>query len=343
MADLSQWLINTPDLNAPGVADFLANIRKYDPNAQYVQRQDMGSDSNLIGSPYYHLSYDPSKLPGQDGTGQLSTQTSSNTGISDRGTEYQGPNWITVPQSSQDRVIDPSKVNHSSIYGNTTDAANLRPLDPPSWLDYAPLLVAAFGFGMGGIPGLFDGFGSQFATGGATATDPFLAGGTGAMDMTGSYGTGIPGSLGAPMGGAESSLYGADALTNPAGALGGSAGGDIGGLTQAQWDEIIAGQPENGSFIGPNGTDPNWFTPGDYNELDAFNQGLDNPSLVDRLTNALKPNLSQLGSALGKIPGLGGSPTGLIGGGNSQKPQTEDAVAILRRLYGSGLLGAANG
>jgi hypothetical protein len=358
MADLSR-LADFYRVSDPSQAgDLLEQLRQYDPGATYVQRYNEGSQGTF-GDPYYQLSFDPSKLPGMDGTGQLTGYNRTNDS-SNRGEEWQGPNWMPVNDTtlnpSNGSLKDPSLVTHSSVYGDTTPMSNYQlPVDH-SWLDYSPLLVAGFGGLMGGMPGLYEGVFGQGAFGGGEAglgaADPFLSGGTGAMDMTGSYGTGLPGSLGSNLGGAESSLYGSDVLSNPGGALGGSGAGagTTGGLTQAQWDEIIAGQPENGSFVGPNGTDPNGFTPGDYRDLEGFNAGLDNPSLMDRLRDALNPsNLSKLPGLLGGAPGAGGGGSGgggnllINAGGQQQKPQVEDAAAILAKLYGHGLLGARNG
>ena len=289
--------ITPEEVNSQRAQAALSDVQKYDPNAYF--RPTYGSEGNLIG---YTLDYNASKLPGLDG-GLL-----GGTSGGDSGGNYL-PSFSTV----QDKMTltDPNAVTNSDIYGKVTDNTNIaHPKTTMDWL--GPLLVAGFGFGMGGIPGLTEGFGAQFQApgmGGADlsglgASDPFLQGGTGAMDMSGSYGTGLPGSLGSNLGGAESSLYGADVLNNPAGALGG--GSPVGGLTQAQWDEIIAGQPENGSFVGPDGTDPNGFTPGDYTDLGNFNAGLDSPDWLSRIGDAFK-NLP---------PGLlGGAPGGGGGGG----------------------------
>jgi hypothetical protein len=43
--------------------------------------------------------------------------------------------------------------------------------------------------------------------------------------------------------------------------------GDGGGGSNIDWASIIGQQPENGSFVGPDGTDPNGFTPQDYTDL----------------------------------------------------------------------------
>ena len=302
MADLSQWIINTPDLSAPGVAEFLANIRQYDPNATYVLRQDMGGEGNLIGSPYYHLSYDASKLPGADGTGILGSG-SSNTSISDRGNEYQGPNWQTLNDTNRERVLDPSQVTHSSIYGDVTSNSNIAPLDPKSWLDYGPLIVGAFGFGLGGIPGLTEGFGSQFATGtageasgaaGGAFVDPWDV-----MGDPSAYGLGSGSSFGMydrSLGMADgTSLYD----TQPAAPI-------VDNSTPARVGDVL----RNGGIPG----------------LDNIGQSLSELSLGD------------LGN-LGKFSGLlNGESTGIgIGGGGGGMPQgfgqAESATSILRKWY----------
>jgi hypothetical protein len=146
---------------------------------------------------------------------------------------------------------------------------------------------------MGGIPALYDGI---FGQGGASG---------GLADQA--------------LGSAESSLYGSDALTNPAGALGGASGG----LTPAQWQDIIAGQPENG------------FTP----------EGFATPGPLTQFANAtglssIAGKIPQLISAAGKIPGLAGGAAGGAGGGSGAgggllgRGSTEDAVSLLKAFYG---------
>lgn len=309
MADLSNWIINTTDLSDPAVSAFLANIRQYDPNATYVQRQDVGGEGNLIGSPYYHLSYDVSKLPGADGTGQLGTGSSA-TDTSNRGYEYQGPNWISVTDSNRDRVVDPSKVTNSSVYGNVTDASNILG-SPDGWLEkLGPLAVAAFGFGLGGIPGLTEGFGSQFATGAPTGAADAVSGASFAdpWDVMGDPSAYGLGPVNTPVGSAESSLYGPSVGSDPVGAFNGTA--PISDLsTSARIGDVL----RNGGVPG----------------LDNIRQSLSELGLSD---------LANVGKAI--APALGGSPSsggGLLGGGGGGAPQgfgqSESAMSILRKWY----------
>jgi hypothetical protein len=302
--------INTPDAQAT-----LAALRQYDPSANFTPVYS--GDGNLTG---YKLDFNQSLVPGYDPSA-----------ISTTGTGFDGKSFDWA-----DQLINPNAVTSTDLFGTQTQRTNIK--EPAKdWLDYVgPLAVAAFGGFMGGIPGLTEGFGAQFQApgyggmdlSGLGASDPFLQGGTGAMDQMGSYGTGIPGSAGSNLGGAESSLYGADVLNNPASALGG--GEKIGGLTQAEWDQIIAGQPENGSFVGPDGTDPNGFTPQDYTDLDAFNKGLDGSSLPDWLKK-----IPDLAHGLLSPPGAsGGGGGGLLAMGQRPQLQYEDLTKILGRFYG---------
>ena len=313
--------VGAEEIDSDRARTMLSELQKYDPNAYF--RPTYGGEGNLIG---YTLDYNASKLPGLDGGLLHSTATGG-----DSGGNYL-PRFSTVQDQMQ--LVDPNAVRNSDIYGKVTDNTNLaNPATTMDWL--APLLVGGFGLAMGGMPAIYEGVFGQGAYGagadlsGLGASDPFLQGGTGAMDTMGSYGTGVPGSLGSNLGGAESSLYGADVLNNPAGALGG--GSPVGGLTQAQWDEIIAGQPENGSFVGPDGTDPNGFTPGDYTDLADFNAGLDSPDWLSRIGDVFK-NLPQ--GLLGGAPSGGGG-GGLLAMGNKPQLQYEDLTKILGRFYGA--------
>jgi hypothetical protein len=111
------------------------------------------------------------------------------------------------------------------------------------------------------------------------------------------------------------------------------------GLGGIDWSQIIADQPENGSFVGPDGTDPNGFTPGDYNELDQFNAGLGDPPA----DGGSGQTLGQLFRALGLSNGDGAA--GLMSGllpilasiynGNRSRQATEDATRQAREDLGN--------
>ena len=224
------------DPNDPRVLAGLDAIRQYDPLANL--RPVYGSEGNLTG---YSVDYDASKLPGVDGTGSLG-------GISGHGT---GGDFMPRFSTVQDQMVlkDPSATQQSGVYGNVTDNTNIEnPMTTLDWL--GPLLVAGFGLGMGGMPGIYEGVFGQGAFGGggaaaggaAAATDPFLAGGTGAMDMTGSAGTGLAGSTGAA--GAATAAGGTAAAGGGAGAAGGVSGA-AGGLTGIPGlDSILGSLPK---------------------------------------------------------------------------------------------------
>jgi hypothetical protein len=105
------------------------------------------------------------------------------------------------------------------------------------------------------------------------------------------------------------------------------------GLGGIDWSQIIGQQPENGSFVGPDGSDPNGFTPGDYNELDQFNAGLGDPS--DPSGGGGGSTLSSLARLLTGGSG-GGSALGALGqllpflatlgGGLMSRNATQDAT-----------------
>lgn len=199
--------VGAEEINSPQAQAMLAALRQYDPNA-YFRPTEMG------GQTGYTLDFNGNLIPGYDPNAITTTGTGFN---------GQAMQW-------GDQLKDPNAVTHSDLFGDQTQRSNIKPQER-DWLDIVgPLAVAAFGFGIGGIPGFTEGFGSQFSTlggagGGAAATDPFLAGGTGAMDMTGSAGTGLAGSTGAAGAGAAATTGGAAAggsslLTQAASALG---------------------------------------------------------------------------------------------------------------------------
>jgi hypothetical protein len=181
----------------------LAQLRKFDPNASIMQQsRTSGGEGGGTEQKYYTMNFDDSKLPHSDVNPNQAVQAGT-----------YGENL----QNNDNVVYDPH-------YGAQTSRQNLK--NEHSWLDYSPALVAGFAFGAPMLAGAMSG-GALGAGAGAAAeglgtnlVGPGLeAGETGAFDVAGSYGSGIPGSLGAGQGAAESSLYGADALANPAQAL----------------------------------------------------------------------------------------------------------------------------
>lgn len=194
-----------------GMNATLAQLRNFDPNASVTQMsRTTGGDDGGKESKYWQLNFDQSKLPKQEVAG------------------------TSVGAYGNDRVYNEEAVQIDPHYGAVTDPKNINKTEGFNWLDYAPLLVAGFGFGAPLLAGAMSsgvlGGAAGAAAGGAAgagseglATNlvgPGLeAGETGAFDLAGSYGTNIPGSLGSNLGGAESSLYGADSLANPAQAL----------------------------------------------------------------------------------------------------------------------------
>lgn len=111
--------------------------------------------------------------------------------------------------------------------------------------------------------------------------------------------------------------------------FGGDGGDPTGG--NINWDEIIGQQPENGSFIGANGTDVNGLSPEDYNQL--FQQAGDG---LDESGNFKFPGLGGNGGGSDLIRMLTGSSSGGLGsllpfiasifGGMQQRHATQDAT-----------------
>jgi hypothetical protein len=150
------------DPNDAGVGDFLTQLRQYDPNASYVATPQITNSDGTTNGTIYQLSFNPSKLPGVDGTGQLSQATSSAPGSA-----YSSSGGVNFFQGDAGgKIIDPSRTVHSPTYGDVNTFGNIKLPETHSWLDYAPLLVLAAGGAMGGfgVPGLL---GGDAAAGGA--------------------------------------------------------------------------------------------------------------------------------------------------------------------------------
>lgn len=110
------------------------------------------------------------------------------------------------------------------------------------------------------------------------------------------------------------------------------------------WNSIIQGQPENGSFVGPDGTDPNGLTGGDYNDLMNVDQGggmgsVNNPTTPSAGGGGGSGGGSGGGAGgilgtLGGIPGLAGLLAPLLGGilnSNATKNATNQTVAGINK------------
>src|SRR5690242_2301736 len=198
-----QNYFDTDPLQGQPGNEFLTALRKYDPNARFVQTT-MGTDGS---SPVWTLQYDHAKLPGGGlGGGNVDMNAGDyapmNWSPNDHGQSFQDVLRLNPGIGNyQGHLYDPNALSTDPVYGTVTSPSNLNTTaDNKSWLDWAgPLAVGAFGLAFGGIPALYDGVFGQGSFGGTDlsglgASDPFLNGGTGAMDMTGSAGTGIPGS-----------------------------------------------------------------------------------------------------------------------------------------------------
>src|SRR5690242_11968414 len=341
MSDLSQFtyynnrsLGGVTDPNSADAQSALRAIQQYDPNANY--RPTYGSDGQLIG---YTLDVDASKLPGVSGSGSLGGTSGHGSGA-----DFV-PSFSTVQQNMQ--LTNPNAVMNSPNYGKVTDNSNIG--TPSSLLDVlGPAAVLGFGALMGGIPALYEGvFGQgQF---GAGAFDPSLSIGNAMSPYDPGYGSmspfnpsdadiGLGGSANAPLGSAESSLYGQGALTDPGQALGGSfdpnldvTGGYKLPMTPGydQMSPFNPASPEYGQFaINPDGS-----------PVPQLSTGGGSPFDLSKIPQAL--------NALGKIPGLGGgtgSGTGSGGSGGLLQPYNmqpyKSLVAAIRNF---GLLGQPNG
>jgi len=358
--DLSSYY-QVADPNSQDVGAFLAQLRQYDPNASYIARpQNAGGGEGGSGpsGTIYQLSVNPSKLPGYDGTGQLTNQTASTDSM---GRTLFDPN--VVPVNDSNKSIDPNQVMHSPIYGDVQNRHNVVVPTDHSWLDYSPLLVAGFG-------GLLGGFGAA-AAGGLGGAD--AAGGAGFDFGAGAAGTDLGNAAGGFGGGGFD--FGAGASGSDIGNSIGM-GGDYGGGFQYGMGDRGLGttlgseagttgvlSPEEIAGLGPgNGFGMHDRGLGTTTGTEAGTTGVLSPSEIAGLKPAWwETLLNKAPQILQKLPGLlnpaggagagGGSGGGggggnlLINAGQQQKPQTEDAAAILARLYGqhSGLLGVRNG
>lgn len=131
--------VDEAEMNSPRAQAMLANLRKLDPNAQFVATQLGGEGAS--GQVGYTLNFDASKLPGLDGSGQLGGKSGVGTGNT----------FITPWSTVQDKMTLalPGAVAESPIYGKVTSNRNIT--QPAGWLDYAgPAAVMLFGTIMSG-------------------------------------------------------------------------------------------------------------------------------------------------------------------------------------------------
>jgi hypothetical protein len=136
----SQGGIGEEEVNTEAAQNMLTNLRKYDPNAEFSPTLLGGEGTS--GQISYTLNFDPRKLPGVNGQGQLS-QGAAGVGT---GNTFM-PNFSTVQEHMN--LHNPDAVVNSRNYGRITDNRNIY--DKPAWLDYVgPMAVGGFGLLAGG-------------------------------------------------------------------------------------------------------------------------------------------------------------------------------------------------
>lgn len=300
--------IGAEELNDPRTQQALAAIRQYDPNANF--RPTYGSDGQLTG---YTLDVDASKLPGVSGTGSLGGTSGHGSGA-----DY-APNFSTVQQNMS--LLNPSAVSNSPIYGQITQNSNIE--QPRSWVDVVgpmiPLAFAALG-AAGYLPAWGDVAGAGTDLSGLGASDPFLQGGTGAMDMTGSVGTGLPGSEGLGIGGSNWGMFDRGLGTTVNGGLG---SGSEGTLSAADIAQLGNGAQAAAPIVDQS-------TQARASDIARIATGID-PSAV---ASALRTAGGLLGGATGGAGGGSGGGGGLLAIAPRQPQSYDNLTAILRRFYG---------
>lgn len=114
--------IGEEEVNSTRGQNALAAVQKYDPNARY--NPTYGGDGQLIG---YQMQFDPSKLPGANGTGQLGGANPYNGDSGYAGGSGYMPRWSTVQDHMN--LINPNAVANSANYGRITDNRNIYQKD----------------------------------------------------------------------------------------------------------------------------------------------------------------------------------------------------------------------
>jgi hypothetical protein len=147
--------IGDDEVNSARAQQMLANLRQYDPNAAFAQTY--GGDGQSLG---YTLNFDPRKLPGVDGSGQLG-QGAAGVGT---GNTFM-PRFSTVQQHMT--LANPNAVANSPVYGKITDNGNIVQQND-IWSTLGPALVGLFAMGIGPLAGAMSG-GAITATNGVGA------------------------------------------------------------------------------------------------------------------------------------------------------------------------------
>lgn len=136
--------VGDDEVNSARAQQMLASLRQYDPNAAFVQSS--GSDGQALG---YTLNFDPRKLPGANGSGQLG-QGAAGVGT---GNTFM-PRFSTVQQHMN--LANPNAVMNSPVYGNITDNGNIVQKND-IWSTLGPALVGLFAMGIGPLAGAMSG------------------------------------------------------------------------------------------------------------------------------------------------------------------------------------------
>lgn len=152
--------VGDDEVNSARAQQMLANLRQYDPNAAFAQTY--GSDGQSLG---YTLNFDPRKLPGVDGSGQLGQGAA---GIGTGNTFM--PRFSTVQPRMT--LTNPNAVSNSPVYGKITDNGNIY--DAPDFITkYGPALVGLFAMGIGPLAGAMSGGAITAANGAGAGANAF--------------------------------------------------------------------------------------------------------------------------------------------------------------------------
>jgi len=205
----------TSDPNQSGTGQqFLRALQQYDPSASFVQHASPYEGDGAGGPAQWSLQYDASKLPGGGFPNAVDLNPDT----------YAPLYGDTKGHGAQGTVNNPSGVTNSPVYGQTTPTSNFTWAKTNNLDDIlGPLGVLGFAFGAPFLASAMSGG----AIGGTAATGLLDAGQAAApiTDLSTNAATDAATAAGAdaPLGSAESSLFGPDALTSPASALTGAA------------------------------------------------------------------------------------------------------------------------